>query len=344
MSGKYEDKKTDKKIDKTVDKATDKTKMPNIPVIAEIGYEQVKREHRLYFNIVKKRYYWFALSVLILLPGIISLFVQGLNLGIDFKGGSIFDIKFNQTVTQEKVTQALKNTGLEGSVQVSSGTNTALIRTSALSGEQRNKFLAEIEKQAGPFDRTQLKEDIVGPAIGAELTGNALKALAVASILILIYVAIRFEPVYAVAGVVALLHDIFITVGLFSLFQWQIDAPFIAAILTVFGYSINDTVVIYDRIRENEKRMKRKDSFEDMVDQSVWQTMGRSIKTVATVIISLLAIFFLGGESTKIFSLAMIIGVTSGAYSSIFNASQLVVEYMHRFGPDSTKRAAAQKS
>jgi len=140
------------------------------------------------------------------------------------------------------------------------------------------------------------------------------------------YIAFRFQWIYAVAAILALLHDVFVVLGLFSLFQWQIDASFVAAILTVFGYSINDTVVIFDRIRENEGRMRRTDSYEAMVDKSVWQSMRRSINTALTVLIALLALYFLGGESTKTFSLAMLIGVFSGAYSSIFIASQLVVE------------------
>ncbi len=308
------------------------------PAASEATYEQVQQENKLYFHIVKRRLIWFLISLLILVPGIISLFTQGLNLGIDFTGGTMFDIRFDKEVSQAQITKALDSVGLTGQVQLTDGNTEALIRTEVLEDDKRDALLAAIQKEAGAFDKRNLQEDKVGPAIGAELRSGALKALIVASVLILLYVSIRFRFIYAVSGVLALLHDIFITLGIFSIFQWQIDAAFIAAILTVFGYSINDTVVIYDRIRENEKRMKKKDSFEDMVDKSVWQTMGRSIKTVGTVLIALFAIFILGGESTKIFALAMIIGVFSGAYSSIFVASQLVVEFRNRFG--SNKKTA----
>ena len=303
-----------------------------IPAEGGLTYEEIKKQYRFYFNVVKKRYIWFAISLLILIPGIISLAFKGLNLGIDYKGGSMFNIRFEQQVTLTQITNALDSVGLSGQVQLSSNGNEVLIRTDVLEDEQRDALLGAIEKEVGSFDRANLEESLVGPAIGAELKSNAIKAVAVASILILLYITIRFKFIYAFSGIITLFHDVFVILGLFSIFQWEIDANFIAAVLTIFGYSINDTVVILDRIRENEKKMKKRDSYEDMVDKSIWQTMGRSIKTGGTVIIALLAILILGGDSTKIFALAMLIGVLAGTYSSIFVASQLVVEYKIRFG------------
>lgn len=308
------------------------------PAAGVASYEQVKKEHKAYFNIVKKRYLWFALSALLLIPSIISLAVQGLNLGIDFTGGTMLDIKFDQQITQAQITEALDEVGLSGQVQLAQEGTEALIRTEALEPEKRDELLASIREKAGEFDSENFQEDLVGPAIGAELRSNAIKALIVASVLILAYVTLRFRLIYAVGGIVALAHDIIITLGIFSIFQWQIEAAFIAAILTVFGYSINDTVVIYDRMRENEKRLKKRDSYEDMVDKSVWQSMERSVKTSLTVLIALFAIFILGGASTKVFALAMIIGVISGAYSSIFIASQIVVELRKKFNINIVKK------
>ncbi|KUO66987.1 MAG: preprotein translocase subunit SecF [Gracilibacter sp. BRH_c7a] len=310
------------------------------PAAGVASYEQVQKEHKAYFNIVKKRYLWFALSALLLIPSIISLAVQGLNLGIDFTGGTMLDIQFNQKVTQAQITESLDSVGLTGQVQLSQEDTEALIRTEALDPEKRDALLASIKENAGEFDSEKLGEDLVGPAIGAELRTNAFKALIVATILILAYVTLRFRLIYAIGGIVALAHDILITLGIFSIFQWQVEAAFIAAILTVFGYSINDTVVIYDRMRENEKRLKKRDSYEDMVDKSVWQSMERSVKTSMTVLIALFAIFILGGASTKVFALAMIIGVTTGTYSSIFIASQIVVELRKRFRVNITKKEA----
>ena len=289
-------------------------------------YDEVQKIHPLYFNIVKKRYWWFVISLLIIIPGIISLVMQGLNLGIDFKGGTMLEVTFNKGVTQAAITDTMKSVGLEGPVQLSNGNTNALIRTQALEETKRNELLAALQTKVGTYDKTSLKEDKVGPAMGQELTRNAFYALIIAMGLMIGYITIRFEFVFAISAIIALLHDVLVVVGIFSLFRWEVDSTFVAAILTIFGYSINDTVVIFDRIRENATKMKRSDSYEDMVDKSVWQTMRRSINTVMTVLIALLSVFIFGGESTKVFSLAMLIGVFSGAYSSIFNASQILVE------------------
>ncbi|MHB8076202.1 protein translocase subunit SecF [Desulfosporosinus fructosivorans] len=289
-------------------------------------YDEVQKLHPLYFNIVKKRYWWFAISLLIMIPGLISLFMQGLNLGIDFKGGTMLDVTFKKAVTQAAITDTMKSVGLEGIVQLSTGDTSALIRTEALEEGKRSELLTALETKVGEYDKTSLKEDKVGPAMGQELTRNAIYALIIAMGMMIIYITFRFQFVYAISGILALLHDVLVVVGLFSLFQWEIDSTFVAAILTIVGYSINDTVIIFDRIRENEAKMKRADSYEDMVDKSIWQTMRRSINTVVTVLIALLSVFILGGESTRMFSLAMLIGVFTGAYSSIFIASQLLLE------------------
>ena len=289
-------------------------------------YDEVQKIHPLYFNIVKKRYWWFGLSLLIIIPGIISLFMQGLNLGIDFKGGTMLDVTFSKAVTQAAITDTMKSVGLEGPVQLSNANTNTLIRTSALEETKRNELLTALETKVGTYDKKALQEDKVGPAMGQELTKNAFYALIIAMGLMIAYITIRFEFVFAISGIIALLHDMLVVVGIFSLFRWEVDSTFVAAILTIFGYSINDTVVIFDRIRENATKMKRTESYEDMVDMSVWQTMRRSINTVMTVLIALLSVFIFGGESTRIFSLAMLIGVFSGAYSSIFNASQILVE------------------
>ena len=306
-----------------------------------VTYEQVQRMHPLYFNIVKKRYWWFAISLLVIIPGIISLMLRGLNLGIDFKGGTMLDVPFYKAVTQTAISDSLQSVGLKGEVQLSNNGTLALIRTKALTEEERTKLMGALQK-AGDFDKTAVKEDLVGPAMGKELTNNALWALAIACGLMLLYISLRFQFMYAISGIIALFHDVLVVLGVFSIFQWQVDSTFVAAVLTIFGYSINDTVVIFDRIRENETKMKRGESYEDMVDKSVWQTMRRSINTVVTVLIALFAVFIFGGESTKTFALAMLIGVFSGAYSSIFNASQILVELKNHFDPRWARHAKAK--
>ncbi len=296
-------------------------------------YDEVKQQHQFYFSIVKRRLWWFAISALILIPGVISLFMQGLNLGIDFQGGTMLDVTFKQAVTQSAITDTMKSVGLEDSVvQLSNGDTGALIRTVALEEDKRNELLAALSK-VGEYDKASLQEDKVGPAIGEELTRDAFLALIIAMGLMIAYITFRFQFVFAISGIIALLHDVLIVVGVFSLFQWEINSWFVAAILTIFGYSINDTVIIFDRIRENQNKMKRTDAYEDMVDKSIWQTMRRSINTTITVLIALLSIFIFGGESTRYFALAMLIGVSIGAYSSIFIASQILLEIKNRMKP-----------
>lgn len=305
-------------------------KIASAPTPAEHSatYEEVQK-FPLYFNVVKRRVWWFGISLFLILASLISMFMTGLNLGIDFLGGSMLDVKFNQPVTQTAITETMNSVGLEGSVQLSNDT-TALIRTSALEEDKRNELISTLESKVGELDKAALKEDKVGPAIGKELTQNAFVALAIAAVLMLIYIGFRFQYAFAISGIIALLHDVIIVIGAFSIFRLPVDATFVAAILTIFGYSINDTVVIFDRIRENEHRMKRGENYEDVVDKSIWQTMGRSLKTAIAVVISLLAILIFGGESTRMFSLAMLIGVIAGAYSSVFIASQILVEIKKR--------------
>lgn len=291
-----------------------------------ITNENRHKKHPLYFNIAKRRYWWFAITLIIIIPGIISLLMQGLNLGIDFKGGTMLNVSFHQPVGQAAITDTLKSVGLEGSVQLSNGDMSALIRTEALEEEKRDELLLALETEVGAFDREKLEENKVGPSMGKELTRNALYSLAIALVLMVAYITFRFQFAFGVSAIIGLVADVLVVVGIFSLFQWEIDATFVAAVLTIVGYSINDTVVIYDRIRENEKKMKRADSYEDMVNTSVWQCMRRSINTGLTVFIALLALFVLGGESTRMFALALIIGVVYGVYSSIFIASQILLE------------------
>lgn len=329
-------------FDRNIDRTEKVLKDDLTPAAGVASYEQVKKENKLYFNVIKKRYISFALSLILVTLSIISISIQGLNLGIDFTGGTIFDIKFDKPVTQVAISEALSSVGLTGQVQLSQGDTEALIRTEPLEPEQRDSLLDAIQEKAGVFDPANLEENLVGPSIGAELRSNAIKAMIVASLLILIYISLRFRFIYAFSGIIAVIHDVIVTLGVFSIFQWRIEAAFIAAILTVFGYSINSTVVIYDRIRENEKRLNKRDSYEDMVDKSVWQNMGRSVKTTFTVLIALFAILILGGASTQMFALAMIIGLISGVYTSVFIASQLVVELTNRFGGRIKRKSHSQ--
>lgn len=282
------------------------------------------------FNIVKHKVWWFALSALVILPGLISMAVQGFNLGIDFTGGTLLDLKFSRPVSVSEVREALVPFGLENStIQTASAAaeqgpqQAVLIRTKVLNEDERRAVLAGIAEKTAPFEIQRVEK--VGATIGEELTRMAIIALVLSSLGIIAYVSWRFEYKFAIAAVAALLHDILVVLGVFSLLKIELDSTFVAALLTILGYSINDTIVIFDRIRENLKSFKKNQTMEELVNTSIWQTMARSIYTVLTVVMATLSLYLFGGETTKNFALALLIGFVSGAYSSIFNASQIWV-------------------
>ncbi|MDK2823824.1 MAG: preprotein translocase subunit SecF [Clostridia bacterium] len=274
-------------------------------------------------DFVGKRKIWYLLSLLIIVPGLFSLAIQGLNFGIDFAGGNLVQVQFAKEVTTEGVRNALSTISLKDSAIQASENNIFIIKTKVMEQSEQDKMVKTLEKEMG--DLEILRSEKVGPTIGKELRRAGLMALIIAIILMIIYITIRFEFKFAVAAIVALLHDILVTVGIFSLLQIEVDSAFIAAILTIFGYSINDTIVIFDRIRENMKKTK-KIELTTIVNNSIMQTLARSINTVLTVLFVLFALYFLGGETTKIFVLALLIGITSGAYSSIFTASPVWID------------------
>ena len=289
------------------------------------------------FHIIKLRKYWYIISLAIVIVGAVSLATRGLNLGIDFTGGNIVELKFNKATTAEDVRGALADYKLEDSKVQSSGESTFMIRTRVLSQAESDKAFTGISKKLG--GATMLRNELVGPVIGKELTQKALLALAVASVLMIIYITWRFEFLQGIAAMLALLHDVLVMVGLASVLQIEIDSSFVAAVLTIIGYSINDTIVIFDRIREN-LHMNRKENLEDLINKSLWQTMTRSINTVLTVEFVLVALFILGGSTIHSFVALLLIGVTSGAYSSIFNASPLWYD-MRRIQNDRKRSAKA---
>lgn len=271
-----------------------------------------------------KRKIWFLISLLIIVPGIVSLFINGLNFGIDFAGGNLLQIKFDKPTTTEAIRSTLGEYDLEDSLIQASENNVFIIKTKgALDEVKQDNIVDSLEKDLGKLEL--LRTEKVGPTIGKELRTAGLISLFIAILLMIVYITIRFEFLFAIAAILALVHDVLVTVGIFSIFQFEVDSVFIAAILTIVGYSINDTIVIFDRIREN-LRITKKESLNVIVNNSIMQNLTRSINTSLTTLFVLFALFLLGGETTKIFSLALIIGIISGAYSSIFVASPLWLE------------------
>lgn len=280
---------------------------------------------RYKFDIIKNRRKYFAVSIIITLLGILSLAIFGLNTGVDFKAGTTLDITVpGKTLEKTKVVQIIKDSlTFEPSTTTIAQDRASARFDKVLSMVEVNKVMDALDKSYGV--KVEHEENTVDTELATELAQHAIIAVLVASLGIIIYVSIRFEWRFAIAAIVALLHDAFIVVSIFSIFHLEVNLPFVAAVLTIIGFSINDTIVIFDRVRENLRFSKLK-SFEDLaelVNRSTWQTMTRSINTMVTVLIGAVSLFVFGSEAIRMFSLAMIVGLACGAYSSIFIASPL---------------------
>ena len=288
------------------------------------------------FDIVGRRKIWFAVSAVFIVAGFISMVVRGFNFGIDFTGGTIIDLKFDKPVTVAEIRTSLQKYNLEGStIQLSgkdSGVESAdavMIRTVDLEEDQRKNVMASLRDDVGDYQ--VLREEKVGAVIGSELILNAVMALVISWFFIILYVAYRFEFRFGVAAVLALVHDILVVLAIFSFTGRQIDSSFVAALLTIVGYSINDTIVIFDRIRENLKlHFRRGGDVDELVNRSIYQTLTRSLYTVFTVLFTTFALYLFGGETTKDFAFALLIGFASGCYSSIFIAGPLWIFFRNR--------------
>lgn len=278
-------------------------------------------------DFVGKRKLWYMISLVILILGLVSLAFQGLNLGIDFTGGTSLQLKFEQKVDVAKVRSGFSHVGL-GSAQIQELNDGSFqVKTPFMTQDKTDEILAVVKGELGNLEI--LSTDAIGPTMGKEIFQKGLTALIVAIFLMVVYISVRFEWRFALTGILALLHDIFLTLGLFSIFQWEINSTFVAAVLTIFGYSINDTIVVFDRIRENIGDVKR-DNLLNVVNNSIKLSLTRSIYTSASTLILLLALLIFGGETTKMFVLAMTLGISFGTYSSIFIASPLWYDFSIR--------------
>lgn len=292
-------------------------------------------------DIVGKRYWYFALSLLVIVPGLIAMGMhwaqkgEPFSLGIDFTGGSLLELKFAQAknLPTDQVVSVFGDFGINSNdVHVQpSGNDTLIIRTKEMDTATKNKIEDSLKAKFGDFTEQQFES--VGPAIGAEVTQKAAGAVAIAAMGILLYIIWAFRRVpqpfrYGVCAIIAMVHDVFVVLGtaaIFGLvFGWEVDALFLTALLTVIGFSVHDTIVVFDRIRENMARM-RGVRFEDVVNHSILQTLDRSINTQLTVLFTLAALALFGGITVRHFVLTLFIGILSGSYSSIFNASPLLV-------------------
>lgn len=275
-------------------------------------------------KVIERTKIWFAISLSIIIVGMLMWTFKGLNLGIDFKGGTVVTIKMDKEPDNSALEEIRKiSAKYDSSAQVQKvGTDEVTIRGNAISDEQIPQLYKEIKDKFNLKEEKPRYTDRIGPSIGKELRRNAIYSSLVAVALMLIYISLRFEFKFGVAAVIALVHDVLITIAVYVFLQIPVNSSFVAAILTVLGYSINDTIVVFDRIRENNKKgifNNRK----ELVNGSVTQTLTRSINTVLTTLFTITALYIFGVSSIKEFALPLIVGILSGTYSSIFIASPI---------------------
>jgi preprotein translocase subunit SecF len=283
------------------------------------------------YKIIKHRYIWFSISIALLIPGIIALIMGWMKPGLDFVGGTAIELKFNKAVTVTQVQEVLDKTDKQfyGDAVVQPSDTLMTIKAKSIDNKQQILLFENLKKDLGDF-KTE-KVEVVGPTIGKELFTNSMLGFGLVLTGIILYLSFQFKYDYALCAIIALLHDVLFLVGTFALFGklfgTEIDSLFITAALTVAGFSVHDTIVVYDRIRENSRKAKRGTPISEIANDSLNQTMTRSINTSLSVLITLLFLFLFGGETIKDFVLAMLIGIAAGTYSSIFIASPLLVTW-----------------
>lgn len=288
-------------------------------------------------NIVKRRYLYFTISLLVIVPGLIGYFLWGLPLSIDFTGGSLLEVQFNgQQPSNEEIIALYTQQGIAEPHIQSSNDKVVIIRSKFIDNDTRSVLLDKMKAQFS--DLTVLRFDSVGPTVGQEVTTRATGAVALASLAIMLYITWAFRGVphafrYGASAIIAMLHDVAVVIGLSSIFGkflgWEIDSLFLTALLTVIGFSVHDSIVVFDRVRENSTIYRRL-PYETLVNHSIVQTLDRSINTQLTVMFTLLALALFGGETIQHFVVTLLVGVFSGTYSSIFNAAPILVVWENK--------------
>lgn len=289
-------------------------------------------------NIIKYRKIYYALSIAVIAASVFALASWGLKLGIDFTGGSLMEIEYvGERPATDNIKELFKATDIDDVIVQPSGDKVAILRFRDVGEDKHQEILTKL-KSDKPDSLTEKSFASIGPTIGNEMKTKSVWAISLVLVIIVVYIAIAFRKVsfpmvswkYGVATLIALFHDVIVPLGVFAAlgkyYNVEIDVAFIAAILTVLGYSVHDTIIVFDRIRENLTKFSRME-FEEIINKSLNQTFVRSLNTSLTVILVLLAIYFFGGESIKNFALVLIIGIAAGTYSSIFIASPTLLSW-----------------
>lgn len=304
-------------------------------------------------DVMGKKPLWFGISIAYLIPCIIAIlmcmqhFGAPVKLGIDFTGGTLMEVTYNQPEKTADVRAAFSKQGFDPNVQSSADNRTFSVRTPFID-KSKSFAIKDTLRSVGPFDESHFRLDSVGPTIGAELLRNAAMALGFGVLGILLYITFRYQFDFALSAIIAMIHDGLVMVGTFAILSLTVgaeaDGMLVVALLTIMGFSVHDTIVVFDRFRENLKFAKKGDTFADVANRSVNQTFARSINTSLTVILTLLPLVVFGGHTIFFFTFVMLVGVISGTYSSIFNASPILVLIRDRGRKKAERSSTAAKS
>lgn len=278
-------------------------------------------------QVIKRKKIWFGISLTIIIIGILMMFLKGFNLGIDFTGGTLIEINTHKYIAPEEVKQITDEFDKHFSISYAGEEKEILqLKTkNSLENEQRKILFEKFKEKYSLSEKEDLvNSDLFGGAVGSEIQRSAIISVIIATICMLIYISFRFQFSYGLSAIFALIHDVLVVLSLYVIFQIPVNSPFVAAMLTVVGYSINDTIVVFDRIRENMKRAKR-NAYEEVAEMSVNQTVSRSINTSITTLLAIFALFIVGVDSIREFTLPLLAGISVGTFSSIFIASPIWV-------------------
>ncbi len=288
---------------------------------------------RRQFSFIKHRKIFYLVSLCVIILGIGTGLVRGYNFGIDFTGGTMIHLDMGRTVAVSELNQVLKENGINADIVHAGNDNEEVIikTVQALDTDARKEVMNALFERFDITDASVLEIEQFGPSVGDLLKKNALKAVVLAGIGMLIYIIIRFEWKFGIAAIITVFHDVLIMLSFYGLFHITVNNPFIAAVLTLVGYSINDTIVVFDRIRENLNLMK-KNKLEELVDTSINQTLVRSLMTSVTTVLAIIPLFVLGGETIRSFTLPLIVGIAAGTASSIFISAPVYYELCQAVG------------
>jgi preprotein translocase subunit SecF len=292
--------------------------------------KQVMTDRSSYkFDFIGKRKIWFIFSTLLIITGLVFFIVRGFNFGIDFLGGNLMEVKFKQDVSISEIRKVMEDIGYGKSILQSTSSSQYIIRTVPLKTSEKTKILDSLDNKIG-IERPLVQDRQVAAGFSKQITKYALIAVAISLAGILIYIWIRFEVRFAIVAIIELLHDLLILLGFYAITYREFNTTSIAVILTILGYSLSDTIIIFDRIRE-ELRLTKKDRFYDVVNYSINKTLVRSISTAATTLFPIIVLLIIGNETLRDFAFGLFIGIIAGSYSSVFIGSPLLVVWNNRF-------------